>query len=180
LLLGLTAGFAAGPLSGLLAAVVGFGLARCARQLSAERDEERSRAELAATVAALHDEYTAGATVAAAFTAAAASAGRFEPALSHAAALAGQGNDVAVALRAERGLAPLAVACDLVSRSGASLGRLLAGVRSELAADQQTHRAVRTALAGPRSWEPTRYRFCCTPPPASLRSPLVWCSTWPA
>ena len=151
LLLGLAAGFAAGPLPGLLAGAAGSGLVRGARSVGAERDGERRRAELAATVAALHDEYAAGATVAAAFTAAATSAGRFETAVTHAAVLARQGNDVAVALRAEDGLVPLAVACDLVGRTGASLGRLLAGVRAEIAADRQTHRVVRTALAGPRS-----------------------------
>lgn len=151
LFLGLAAGLAAGLLPALLAAVAGSGLARGTRLVGAERDGERRRDELAATVAALHDEYAAGATVAAAFAAAAPSAGRFEAAVRGAAVLAGQGDDVADALRAEDGLARLAVACDLVGRSGASLGRLLAGLRTELAADRQTHRTVRTALAGPRS-----------------------------
>lgn len=148
---GLAAGSVAGPVPGLLAAVTSTGLVRCARLLRAERDDERCRAELAATVAALQDEYAAGATVAAAFTAAAASAGRFGPTVSHSAALAREGNDVATALSAEERLAWLAVACDLVSRSGAPLGRLLAGVRADVSNDQRTHRAVRTALAGPRS-----------------------------
>jgi tight adherence protein B len=149
--LGLVAGLAAGPVPGVLAALTGWGLVRCTRLLSAERDDERRRTELAATVAALQDEYAAGATVAAAFTAAAANAGRFGPAVSRAAALARDGNDVAAALATEEQLAWLAVACDLVSRSGAPLGRLLAGVQADLAADRRTHRAVRTALAGPRS-----------------------------
>lgn len=151
LLLGSVAGLAAGPVPGLLAGVAGSGLVRCASLVLAERDDERCRAELAATVSALHDEYAAGATVAAAFTAAAASSGRFATAIGHAAVLAGQGNEVAPALRAEDELARLAVACDLVSRSGAPLGRLLVGLRAELAADRQTHRAVLAALAGPRS-----------------------------
>lgn len=151
LLLGLAVGFAAGPLAGVLAALAGSALIRCAKLLDLERDGERCRAELAATVAALRDEYAAGATVAAAFAAAAASSGRFEAAVSKAAVLARQGQNVAAALRAEDELSPLAVACDLVSRSGAPLGRLLAGVQAELAADRQTSRAVRTALAGPRS-----------------------------
>jgi tight adherence protein B len=151
LLLGVAAGLTAGPVPGLLAGIAGLGLVRCASGLMAERDDELRRAELAATVAALHDEYAAGATVAAAFTAAAASSGRFQAAVSHAAVLASQGNEVAVALRAESELAGLAVACDLVSRSGAPLGRLLVGVQAELVADRQTHRAVRAALAGPRS-----------------------------
>ncbi|HEX8093161.1 type II secretion system F family protein, partial [Jatrophihabitans sp.] len=96
-------------------------------------------------------EYAAGATVAAAFTAAAASAGRFGPAVTRAAALARDGNDVTAALATEQQLACLAVACELVSRSGAPLGRLLAGVQADLDADRRTRRAVRTALAGPRS-----------------------------
>ena len=151
LLLGVVTGLTVGPVPGLLAALTGAALVRFVRVLSAERDEERCRAELAATVAALQNEYAAGATVADAFTAAAASSGRFGPAVDRAAELAREGNDVAVALHAEGELARLAVACDLVSRSGAPLGRLLAGVRADLAADQRTHRAVRTALAGPRS-----------------------------
>jgi tight adherence protein B len=151
LLLGLVTALTAGPVPGLLAALTGTGVVRFARLLSAERDDERCRAELVATVAALRNEYAAGATVADAFTAAAASSGRFAPAVARAAELARGGNDVAVALHAEAELARLAVACDLVSRSGAPLGRLLAGVQADLDADQRTHRAVRTALAGPRS-----------------------------
>ena len=151
LAVGLIAGCAAGPAPGVLAGLVGVALTRCARLLSAVRDHERCRAELVATVAALRSEYAAGATVADAFTAAAASAGRFGPAVTRAAALARQGDDVAVALAAQPELAWLAVACDLVSRSGAPLGRLLAGVQADLDADQRTYRAVRTALAGPRS-----------------------------
>jgi tight adherence protein B len=151
LVLGVVTGLTAGPVPGLLAALTGTALVGFARLLSAERNEERSRAELVATVAALQNEYAAGATVADAFTAAAASSGRFGPAVVRAAELARDGNDVAVALHAEGELARLAVACDLVSRSGAPLGRLLAGVQADLAADRRTHRAVRTALAGPRS-----------------------------
>jgi len=155
LLLGVAAGlpawFTAGPAPGLLAALAAVALARCARMLSAERDDERRRGELVAAVAALRSEYAAGATVADAFTAAAASAGRFGPAVTRAAALAREGEDVTAALAAQPELAWLAVACDLVSRSGAPLGRLLAGVQADLDADQRTYRAVRTALAGPRS-----------------------------
>jgi len=151
LVLGVAAALAAGPVPGLLAALVGGGLGRCIGSLRAERDGERCRAELAATVAALRNEYAAGATAAAAFTAAATSAGRFQHAVTRAAVLAREGDDVAVALAAEGELVRLAVACDLVRTSGAPLGRLLAGVQADLDADQRTHRAVRTALAGPRS-----------------------------
>lgn len=151
LLLGSITGLTVGPVPGLLAAFTGTVLIRCAGVLSAERDDERCRAELAATIAALQNEYAAGATVAGAFTAAAASSGRFQDAISSAAGLAREGNDVAVALHADGQLARLAVACDLVSRSGAPLGRLLAGVQADLEADRRMHRALRTVLAGPRS-----------------------------
>lgn len=151
LVLGSAAGLVAGPVPGVLAALAGTGLVRCARLLSAERDGERCRAELGATIAALQNEYAAGATVAGAFSAAAAGSGRFGPAVARAAVLAREGNDVAPALRSDGELARLAVACDLVSRSGAPLGRLLAGVHADLDADRRTYRAVRAAVAGPRS-----------------------------
>ncbi|MDQ1722478.1 MAG: hypothetical protein QOI26_2212, partial [Pseudonocardiales bacterium] len=81
---GLAAGVAAGPVPGVLAAATGWGLIRCARLLAAERESEQCRADLAATVAALHDEYAAGATVAAALTPAALSSGRFAPPVARA------------------------------------------------------------------------------------------------
>ncbi|HEX8079326.1 MAG TPA: type II secretion system F family protein [Jatrophihabitans sp.] len=126
-------------------------LARCARLVGSRRDGERRRAELAAIVAVLQDEYAAGATVGTAFVAATAVSGRFRVAIAGAAALARNGHEVTAALRAESGLSPLAVACDLAARSGVPLGPSLAGVQADLAADQRTCRAVRTALAGPRS-----------------------------
>jgi tight adherence protein B len=126
-------------------------LAGWIRLLRVERDSERCRAELAAIVGVLRDEYAAGATIAAAFSAAAALPGRFRAAMREAAALARDGHDVTTALATRRQLASLAVACELASRSGAPLGRSLAGVQADLAADQRTSRAVRTALAGPRS-----------------------------
>jgi|GEM_PF-3040795 len=121
------------------------------RLLRAERTRERHRAELAATVGALRDEYAAGATIAAAFAAAAALPGRCQAAMARAAALARQGAEVTPALAGEPRLASLAVACDLAGRNGAPLARALAGVHAELVADQRAARAVRTALAGPRS-----------------------------
>lgn len=126
-------------------------LAWCVRLAGSERDGERRRAELAAIVTVLQDEYAAGATVGTAFTAATAVSERFREAIAGAAALARNGHEVTAALRTERSLASLAVACDLAARSGAPLVRSLAGVQADLAADQRTCRAVRTALAGPRS-----------------------------
>ncbi|MBV9821229.1 MAG: type II secretion system F family protein [Actinobacteria bacterium] len=116
-----------------------------------DRTGDRCREELAAVVTVLRDEYAAGATIAAAFGAAAALPGRFRAPLGRAAASARDGGEVAPALAGDRRLAALAVACDLAGRNGAPLVRSLAGVHAELTADQRTSRAVRTALAGPRS-----------------------------
>lgn len=150
LLAGATVAVTAGRVPGVLAALTCWVLLRCLRLLAAERDGERRRAELAAAVGALQDEYAAGATVAAAFSAAATASGRFAAVLGRAATLAGDGNEVAAALRADARLASLAVACAAAAGSGAPLSQPLAGVQADLAADQRTHRAVRTALAGPR------------------------------
>ncbi|HEY0166724.1 MAG TPA: type II secretion system F family protein [Jatrophihabitans sp.] len=150
-LAGVTAAVTAGPVPGLLAAITCWVLLRCLRLLSAERDGERRRAELAAAVGALQDEYAAGATVAAAFSAAATASGRFAAVLARAATLADDGSEVAAALRTDATLASLAVACAAAASSGAPLSQPLAGVQADLAADQRTYRAVRTALAGPRS-----------------------------
>jgi len=118
---------------------------------SGARRGEQCRAELAAVVTVLRDEYAAGATIAAAFAAAAELPGRFRSTLAQVAGLARDGEEVAPGLAAEPRLAALAVACDLAGRNGVPLGQALAGVQVELAADQRTSRAVRTALAGPRS-----------------------------
>ncbi|MEO6503417.1 MAG: type II secretion system F family protein [Jatrophihabitantaceae bacterium] len=126
-------------------------VAPAAGLVTSQRDRERRRAELVAIVAVLQNEYAAGATVGTAFEAAIPVSGRFAVAVAGAAALARDGHEVAGALRAEGSLAPLAVACDLAGRSGAPLVRSLAGVHADLVADQRTCRAVRTALAGPRS-----------------------------
>ncbi len=148
---GTSAGLAVGPVPGALAGLTGWALPCFARLLAAERRSAHCRADLAATVGALRDEYAAGATVGAAFTAAASVAGVFEAAVTGAAAEARAGHDVARPLRADEGLASLAVGCAIVARTGASLGQALAGVQADLAADQQTQRAVQAALAGPRS-----------------------------
>ncbi len=126
-------------------------LARCARLLRPERDRQRRRDELAAILTVLRGEYAAGATVAAAFTSATAVSATYRAAIAGAAALARDGHDVAAALRAEDSLASLAVACGMAGRSGVPLARALAGAQADLAADQRTCRAVRAALAGPRS-----------------------------
>ncbi len=148
---GLATGLAVGPVPGVLAALTSWVLGRGAGLLAAERDSERSRAELVATVGALHDEYAAGAALTAALSAAATVSGRYEAAVTRAAVRAATGEEVAATLRAEASLASLAVAFDIAGRLGASLAQSLVGVQADLAADQRTYRTVRTALAGPRS-----------------------------
>ena len=88
---------------------------------------------------------------AAAFRSAAPAAGRFGSALVEAGALAEVGAEPQQALGREPLLAPLAVACALSARSGASMAALLAGVRADLVADRDTRAAVHAAVAGPRA-----------------------------
>jgi tight adherence protein B len=145
------AGWLAGPVPALLAATAGWTLAWCWRQRSTERELDRAGAALAAAVGALAEEYTAGATVGAALRYCAPVAGRFAPALVEGASLADLGDDPEVALAGQPALAPLAVACRLANRSGASFASLLQGIRADLAADRATRIAVRAAVAGPRS-----------------------------
>ncbi|MDQ2836298.1 MAG: pilus assembly protein TadB, partial [Actinomycetota bacterium] len=75
----------------------------------------------------------------------------FGPALAEAGLLAGRGDAPEAALAGEPALAPLAVACGLVNRTGASFADLLAGVRVELSTDRSTRRSVQAAVSGPRS-----------------------------
>lgn len=150
-LLGVLCAALAGPVPGALAAAAAFFLCRSARVLAGDRDGDRAREELLAAVAALSGEYAAGATVAAAFTAAAPGAGRHSGALAAAAALASQGLDVSAALGGDPMLAPLAVACAAAGRSGSSLTDVLAGVSADVAADRATRRAVQASLTGPRT-----------------------------
>jgi tight adherence protein B len=129
----------------------GWTLCWCWQLLAVEHTADRDRVVLAAAVGALAEEYAAGAGLGAALRSAAPAAGRFGTALVEAAVLADFGAEPQQALGREPLLAPLAVACALAARSGASITSLLAGVRADLAADRATRSAVHAAVAGPRS-----------------------------
>jgi tight adherence protein B len=143
--------FALGPVPGALTALTAWTVLGAVRTLHRERHREQELADLERAVTALVDEYTAGASTAAALSAAATSAGAFRPALSRAGALTAAGSEPEAALPALAGLTPLRVACATVSRTGAQLSEVLRGVRLDLAADRATSRAVRAAMAGPRA-----------------------------
>jgi tight adherence protein B len=118
------------------------------------RRRRRGAAEgvaLTGVVAAIADEYAAGATAAAAFSAAAGAGGAFRQPLLDAARLAEVGEDVSAALTRHSALAGLGVACTVASRAGSPLTSVLTGLRIDLEADTEVRRAVNTALAGPRA-----------------------------
>lgn len=149
--LAVLAGAVAGPVPAALAGLAAWTLTGCWRRLAAERSADQHRLDLAAAVTAIADEYAAGAGTGAAFDRAALVAGPFRAPLAEAGLRAGYGGEPADALTGAALLAPLAVACALVGRTGASLTQLLAGVRADLAADQASRRAVAAAVAGPRT-----------------------------
>lgn len=142
---------AIGPVPGTLAGVSVSVLSGCRKLLNRERDVDRARTELEAATFALVEEYAAGATVAGAFTAAAPVAGRYRAVLARVGTFAAAGAEPEAVLTADPALAALRVACAVVSRTGASLSDVLAGVRAELAVDRITRRAVQAAVTGPRS-----------------------------
>ncbi|HET6209242.1 MAG TPA: type II secretion system F family protein [Jatrophihabitans sp.] len=148
---GVLAGGLSYPVLSVPAAVAGWTLGWCWHLLAVERAADADRSAVAAALGALADEYAAGAGLGAAFRSAAPAAGRFCSALAEAAVLAEVGAEPQQTLGREPMLAPLAVACALAARSGASMSALLAGVRADLAADRDTRAAVRAAVAGPRA-----------------------------
>jgi tight adherence protein B len=121
------------------------------RIVAARRRTARRQAELPAIVATLADEYAAGATVAAAFTAAAGASYEYRMPLAAAARSASAGDDVSAALATESDLSHLAVACAVAARAGSSLTTVLAGVRVDLEGDGSARRAVAASLTGPRT-----------------------------
>ncbi|HJQ03735.1 MAG TPA: type II secretion system F family protein [Jatrophihabitans sp.] len=139
------------PLLVGVAAVSGWTLCWCGQLLAAERAGGRDRVALAAAAGALAEEYAAGAGLGIALRSAASAAGRFGSMLAEAGLLIDYGAEPQPALGREPLLAPLAAACTLATRSGASIGSLLAGVRADLVAERATRSAVQTAVAGPRS-----------------------------
>jgi tight adherence protein B len=142
---------AAGVFAGLIAFLVGVVGIQYWQRALAERRREDERAECALVVAALADEYRAGATLGAAFASTAASAERYREALARTGALALAGGDFSAVLLAEPGLRRLGVACSVAGRSGSSLISVLAGLSADLEADSAVRRAVRSALTGPRT-----------------------------
>jgi tight adherence protein B len=141
----------AGPVPGLLAGLAGAVLARCWRRMRAERALTADAAALAEAVVAVLAEHAAGATLGAALSRAAPSAGRHRTALDRAGRLASLGQQPAAALVGEPALARIAVAAALASRSGASIAEVLRGVRSDLGSELRIRAAVAEAVAGARS-----------------------------
>jgi tight adherence protein B len=149
--LGVFAGGLRYPVLSVPAALVGWTLGWGWHLVAAERAANADRAAISAAIAALADEYAAGAGLGPAFRSAAPAAGRFDSVLVEAGLLAEVGAEPQQALSREPLLAPLAVACALSARSGASMAALLAGVRADLVADRDTRAAVHAAVAGPRA-----------------------------
>jgi len=141
----------AGPAPGLLIGLSGVVLAHCWRRMRAERALTAEAAALAEAVAAVLAEHAAGATLGAALSRAAASAGRHRTALDRAGRLATLGRQPAAALAAEPALARIAVATALAGRSGASVAEVLRGVRSDLRSELRIRAAVTEAVTGARS-----------------------------
>jgi tight adherence protein B len=117
----------------------------------ARRRQRANVTELATAIAAIADEYAAGASTTKAFTSAGQVAVHYRGPLLHAARLASGGGDVSPALAAEPSLSCLAVACAVAARAGTPLAAVLHTVRADLVADSEVRRAVQTALAGPRT-----------------------------
>jgi tight adherence protein B len=150
----------AGRLPAALAGIAALVTVRCARRMQEGRRRAAHRAELVSAVAALADEYTAGATVAGAFAAAAPVAPYYRARLLAAAGAASRGSPPATGLLDDVGadphgargeLADLGVACEVAREIGAPLGPALAALRRDLDADRATRRAVAAALTGPRA-----------------------------
>jgi tight adherence protein B len=142
-------GLAAGIVPAVLGAASGWVLAYCWRVISQDRVQDAARTELATVVAALAEEYEAGATTAAAFESAAAAAQRYGHAFARAAASAAAGGEVSRSLDGDSGLTDLGVACAVASRTGCALNSVLDGVRADLEADRSLRRVVGAALTGP-------------------------------
>jgi tight adherence protein B len=145
------AGLLAGPVPGLLAGTAAMVLGHCWQRLRVERSLVAETAALSQAVAALVAEHAAGATLGSALLAAAPAAGPHQPALQRAGRLASLGQQPVGALIGEPALARIAVATALVSRSGVTIGEVLARVRGDLQAEQRVRAAVAESVAGPRS-----------------------------
>lgn len=138
------------PVAAVAAGLLGWSAGAAIRVLRRERSAERARAQLAAVVSGLADEYEAGAGVDAALTVVAPQAGRLESTLVRAAAAAGTDAGVGAVLAVEPSLRPLAIGATMAERHGVPLGAVLAGVLADVRDEQEVQRAVQAALVGPR------------------------------
>jgi tight adherence protein B len=146
---------------GLAAAVTAATLAWLAGAASTARRRERDRARLLAAVRLLIAELESGARPEAALTAAgeacripagpAGPSDRLGSAFAAAAQAAARGSEVSVVLLRDGELAPLGHAWAVAERAGAPLAETLNGVAGDLAARDETARAVASAVAGPRA-----------------------------
>lgn len=115
-----------------------------------ERRHAAEADELGRVVAALIEEYEAGASPGRAF-AHAGRGGVFADEFAHAARLAERGEPVRFPSGGQQQLAALALACRVNSLTGTPLVRALSGVADDLAADRRLRSAVTRAVSGPRS-----------------------------
>lgn len=140
-----------GPGLGLAAAIAVLTAGHLARAARATRRDRRRRGELLVALRLLVTEIESGARPPAALAAAGAAAASLRTEFAAAARAAGAGEPVADGLLATAELAPLGHAWQVSEAGGAPLGEVLAGVTADLAARDETRRAVAAAVAGARS-----------------------------
>ena len=140
-----------GAVPAFAAAAIAWTVMSCLRRAEVQRQADRDRAHLSATIAVLVDEYAAGATPATALRVSAPGAGRYRPWFEHAAITARAGGDVASVFGTIPDLPELSVGCRVAADTGAPLNAVLAGLVTDLDADRSLRRAVRAVLAGPRT-----------------------------
>ena len=119
-------------------------------RLLRERRHAAEADELGRAVAALIEEYEAGASPARAF-AQAGRGGVFADQFVAAARLAERGEPLRFSSGGQQQLAALALACRVNALTGTPLVRALSGVADDLAADRRLRSAVTRAVSGPRS-----------------------------
>lgn len=147
------AGVVGGPAIGVAVALVAATVAGSISSALSARRAARRRRELLTSVRLLVAELESGSRSAAALRAAAAVAPQHAEALAAAGAAAETGSDAAGTLFASgaRDLAPLAHAWRVGALTGAPMADVLGRVAADLSDDDDRHRAVAVALAGPRS-----------------------------
>jgi tight adherence protein B len=154
LIVGCTVGAATAPCDGvpvgasfgITAYVIAWSVAVQVGASLRRRETAARGRELDGTLALLCAELDAGRAPSSAISAAGVASRRFGPALE--AIAGGQNSDVSSVIAELR---PVAVAWQLAATTGAPFADTLARVRSDVAARQETARALSSALAGPRS-----------------------------